>query len=249
MFSVNSWHLKWHMDASNLPLPGKFWEFLNWSFDFCQCMYLNVACGVACESVCVCPWKTKFLESTFVKEAQCRKISGLLCCFNIRSVAAMNLSRIFLSIRVPFVACIWHNQVVLSMTTTVTTLMAGADMRVFWHSVGSPPTSGQSERLLNLQESRFVGGGNSNICWENWGRCACGDEYFSDGLVKKPPTRNVFLIKFIVILTTVLVTNWITCDHYGRLWDHLHQSTSGFLHLHLLLCWKLPCNVTGLHEF
>lgn len=88
--AVGIWSGTFRMDASNLPLPGKFW-----SFDFCQCIYLNVACGVAC--VCVCPWKTKFLEDTFVKEAQCRNLSGLLCCFNSCSVAETDLSlKVFL---------------------------------------------------------------------------------------------------------------------------------------------------------
>ncbi len=59
--TVSIWMQNAHpVDANNLPVPGrKFSVFFKESFDFCQCRYLNVAC------VCVCLWKTKFLESTF----------------------------------------------------------------------------------------------------------------------------------------------------------------------------------------
>ena len=83
--AVGIWSGTFRMDASNLPLPGKFWNF-----DFCQCIYLNVACGVAC--VCVHErqhfWKTPSLKRLNVETYQD---------FYVASIAVRLQKRIFLS--------------------------------------------------------------------------------------------------------------------------------------------------------
>ena len=115
------------VDANNLPVPGrKFSVFFKESFDFCQCRYLNVACVCVCVSV-----KDKISGKHLLLKRLNVEISVFLCCFNSCSVAAMDLSQ--WQVSASFERSFKHiHQVVLSMTTTVTTMTAGADLRVFW---------------------------------------------------------------------------------------------------------------------